>query len=480
MPSPIQNFAGIARTDTCGFSQCGSGTPPDANGDVGRNHYIQAVNSAYAIYTKTGTLLWSFTENSLFSGGPTGTICDTNSIGDPIVIYDQFADRWFLTNFAFQLSGGTPIAPFYECFAVSKTADPVSGGWWLYAVRMDDVNHPWLNDYPKFGNWNDGCLYMSANEFTPASAFAGTLFASFNKSAMESGAKLSSSNAAVGFITNTTDPFTMIPSNISGATAAAYLPSAGTPNYFVSESQTAFFFEVRKFTPGVGCGTGGTLGVATNVSQASYTIASGNIVPQPSGGNLLDAIDDRIMQKVQYRKVGSAESLWVTHTFRVSSAGVTGSQWAQINVTGGTIATTPVQQQKYDPADGTYRWMSSIAVDHLGNVALGYSRSGSSLAPTIAYSGRLVSDPINQLPQSETQLIAGLGVQNGICSGAPCHRWGDYSAMSVDPSDDCTFWYTNEYYPTFAVSTVNWYTRIGSFKFPSCVNYRTLLPLVIK
>jgi hypothetical protein len=323
-----------------------------------------------------------------------------------------------------------------------------------------------LNDYGKLGIWID-CLYFAANGFLfPAGTFNGTLFASFSRADMYAGLPLTSS---IGFIANTSNPFTMIPSHIAAPMGA--LPAPGTPNYFVSESQTIFAFEVRKFTAGMNCGGGGSLGAATNVSQTSYTLPVGAIVPQPGTTIRLDAIDDRLMQKVQYRKVGTAESLWVTHTFRTSSVGPTGSQWAQLNVTGGTVATTPVQQQKYDPSDGIYRWMSSIAADRDGNVALGYSTSNgmSPNFPSIAYSGRLASDPLNTLPQTEVQLIAGGGSQTNNCGGAPCDRWGDYTAMSVDPVDGCTFWYTNEYYDTQTNGTSgNWHTRVGSFKFPSC------------
>ena len=478
MPSPIQNFAGLSRTDAVTGGTAGAGTPPDTNGDVGPNHYIQAVNSAYGIYNKTGTRLAAFTENSLFSGGPTGTLCDNNSFGDPIVVYDQLADRWFLTNFAFVPSGGTWAPPIFQCFAVSKTGDPVLGGWWLYAVRIDTgaVGQPpigTLDDYPKFGHWNDGCLYMGANGFSsPTGFFVGPIFASFSKSAMESGAALSGSNAALGFIANPSTPFTLVPSNISGARGNVNLPPTGTPNYFVSESQSAFAFEVRKFTPGAGCGTGGTLGAPTNVSQTSYAVFQGSNVPQPNVATTLDWIDDRIMQKVQYRRVGAAESLWVVHNVEPTSTSTTvRPQWAQINVTGGTVATTPVQQQIYAPDTTLWRWMGSIAADHNGNVALGYSRSNGTSPnfPSIAYSGRLVGDPVNTLPQTEVLLIAGGGSQFFNCGGAPCRRWGDYSAMSVDATDDCTFWYTNEYYDTQANgNTGNWHTRIGSFMFPTC------------
>ena len=479
MPAPVQNFAGLSFSSTVTGGRAGAGLPPDINGEVGLNHYVQGVNDSWAIYNKTGTLLASFTENSLWANAGFGTPCNGNNQGDPVVIYDQFADRWILTNFAFAFSGGEPVAPFYQCFAVSKTSDPVAGGWWLYAFRMDlgGTNSPpvgALNDYPKFGNWNDGCLYMSANEFAhPGGTYIGSLFASFNKSDMEGGAAAS---AAVGFISN--GPFTMIPSNISGARDAASLPPPGTPNYFVAQSDTLFAYEVLRFTPGARCGaTGASLGAPFNVSQSSYfppndSAGSPNIVPQPSTTNLLDSLGDRLMQKVQYRRVGSAESLWVTHTVRTASAaGNTGQQWAQINVSGGSISATPVQQQIYKPDTSTYRWMGSIAADHVGNVALGYSTSSTASFPGIAYSGRLVTDPLNNLSQTETQLIAGAGSQTLSDFDGFVHRWGDYTAMSVDPADDCTFWYTNQYYSSPANgNTGNWQTRVGSFKFPTCTS----------
>ncbi len=464
MPAPIQNFAGLSFNDTCFGGQCGAGWPPDTNGDVGKNHYILAVNDAYAIYDKTGTLLRSFTENSLFSGKPTGTVCDTNSFGDPIVLYDTIADRWILSNFAFAVVAGNPVSPFYQCIAASKSADPVAGGWWLYAVRMDPggaglppVNT--LNDYGKFGLWND-CLYFSANGFVMSAGtwtFNGAEYGSFSRSDLYSGAALT---WALGFIANTSDPFTMIPSNLR-ATRTNQLPPAGTPNYFVSESQLAYAFEVRKFTPGANCGGGGALGAATNVSQADYLVPSSPYVPQPGPTHLLDPLSDRLMQKVQYRNIGGTESLWVTHNVVPINFTNMAMQWAQIDVTGGTIAAAPVQQGIHAPDSTLHRWMGSLAVDSQGNMALGYSTSNGQAPnyPSIAYAGRLAGDPLNTLPQTETTLIAGTGSQTTI------HRWGDYSSMSVDPVDDCTFWYTNEYYTS---TGTNWQTRIGSFKFPNC------------
>ena len=476
MPSTVQNFAGMSRGDICTGGTCGAGIPPDTNGEVGRNHYIQAVNSSFAIYNKAGTLLASFTENSLWAGSHAGA-CDGNSEGDPVVIYDAIADRWILTNLGFAFSGTNPVSPFYECIAVSRTGDPVSGGWYLYAVQTDTgaAGQPpasTLNDYPKFGIWTD-CLYYSANGFLmPTGSYNGGEFASFSRSDMYAGLPLT---ASLGFSASTNDFFTMLPGNLS-APGANGVPPAGTPDYYVQESLTAFNFRVRTFNVGPNCGGSGTLSAATMVSQASYTIPSGNIVPQPSpatSSNKLDSLGDRLMQKAQYRRVGNTESLWVTHTFRSSTSGPTGLQWAQIDVTGGTIATTPVQQQLYNPGDGIYRWMGSISADQDGNVALGYSTSNGSSPhfPSLAYSGRLATDPLNTLPQGETTLVTGAGSEVNTCGGSTCHRWGDYSSMSVDPADGCTFWYTNEYYVSqTAGNNGAWNTRIGSFKFPSCGN----------
>ncbi|HEY0229619.1 MAG TPA: hypothetical protein VGC55_00085 [Dokdonella sp.] len=472
MPAPLQNFDGLSFNSSTTGGQAGGGWPPDVNGDVGPNHYIEAVNDAWAIYAKTGTLLASFTENSLWSGAGTGTPCDSNNQGDPVVLHDAQADRWILTDFAFAVSGGNPVAPFYQCIAVSQTSDPVAGGWYRYAVRVDagGSGHPpsgTLGDYPKFGVWTD-CLYMAANGFQmPAGNYIGAMFASFSRSDLYAGAALTSS---IGYIANSSDPFTMIPGNLLG-TSAGSLPPAGTPDYFVSESQTAFAFEVRKFTAGANCGAGGVLGAATNVSQASYTTPGQNIVPQPGTTNKLDSLGDRMMQKVQYRKIGSAESLWVVHSTQASASSTERPQWAQINVSGGSVATTPVQQQIYAPDTTLWRWMPSLAIDGSGNMALGYSTSNASSPnfPSVAYSGRLAGDPLNNLPQTETVLHAGVASQTNNCGGAACHRWGDYTAMSLDPADDCTFWYINEYYGSSANgSSGNWQTRIGSFKFPSC------------
>ncbi len=480
-PAPIMNFAGLGRFDAVTGGQAGAGTPPDTNGDVGPNHYIIAVNDAYGIYDKaTGTRLAAFTENSLFSSGSragggtgTGTLCDTNTFGDPVVLYDQLADRWILTNLAFVLNAsGLWDPPIYQCFAASKSGDPVAGGWWVYAVRVDTGGTGLppvgtLDDYPKFGSWNDGCLYMGANAFNSSGFSSGAIFGSFNKSDMYDGLTLRG-----GLGISSSIGTSLFPANLLGR-APNQMPPAGTLDYFVRNSSTTAF-QVRKFTPGANCGGGGLMGAATTVSHSSSGNVGSNIVPQPNTTTTLDSLGSRIMQKVQYRKIDNAESLWVTHTARPTSGSNTRPLWAQIDVTGGTIAAAPVQQGIHAPDTDLYRWMGAIAADTTGNAAIGYSTSNGTAPnfPSISYAGRLVTDPLGTLPQTETQLVAGGGSQIFNCGGGPCHRWGDYSSMSVDPVDDCTFWYTNEYYETQAQGSNQpgiWQTRIGSFKFPSCV-----------
>jgi len=457
MPTPTLTFNAMDYTTN------GAGHPPDPNGDVGINHYMEAVNTSIGIYTKTtGAKATAFTFNSFWSGAGTGTACDANNHGDPIALYDTSGQRWIFMDFAWtDLQNG----PYYFCFGVSQTSNPL-GTYWRYAIRADDAAHPWLPDYPKGGVWPDG-LYFSANMFDCLDSFCASATRedarayALNLQKMEAGLPLTANDVQAK--DTTTSYFTLMPSNVRGAR-----PPANTPNYFVSEDQVGYFWDVFKFHVDFTNPLSSTFAGPTQVSQTSYALAA-NSVPEPSPGNNSDTLADRMMFLNQYRNIGGAESLWVQHTTGTASASTpTGIQWAQINITGGTISTTPVQQQIFNNgADGQNRFMGSLAVDQQGNAALGYTASSSSVAPDIRYVGRLASDPSNQMPQAETTLLPGVtrSVQTGNCGGGACTRWGDYSAMTVDPVDDCTFWYTNMYFP---VQGPNWVTRIGSFKFPSC------------
>jgi hypothetical protein len=191
-----------------------------------------------------------------------------------------------------------------------------------------------------------------------------------------------------------------------------------------------------------------------NLATASF-VQMGSGIPQPGTPTTLDTLSDRLMYRLAYRNFGDHEALVVNHT--VSVSGQAGVRWYELRRTGGNWSIN--QQGTYAPAGGTHRWMGSVALDKSGNLALGMSASSSTVFPSIYYAGRLAGDPAGTLTMESTMTPGG-GSQL-----APS-RWGDYSSMSLDPSDDCTFWYTTEYYS--ASASWNWQTRIASFRFPQC------------
>ena len=432
-PAPLTSFKGLD------LQNWGNGWPPDTHGDVGLNHYIQAVNTSIGVFDKaTGARLSAFTFNNFFkANGGTGA-CATYNYGDPIVLYDQVSGRWIITDFAFA-KASTP--PYYECIAVSKSDDPVSGGWWLYTFVADTAS---LNDYPKLGIWNDG-IYMSANLFKRGRTYAGVKLWALNRDDLINGASLRTVAFTLG-----TSYFSLLPANLKGAAA----PS-GTPEYFLSDYGSNTSMKLWKFKVNWTTPSSSTLTGPTSFTVASFTRPSTR-VPQLGSTETLDTLGDRLMTWLQYRNIGGVESLWASRT--VVSGTVDGIRWMEVR----NMATTPLvhQQGTYAPADGRYRWMPSLAVNRNGDMAVGYSISNASMYPAIGYAGRLVTDTLGTLGQTEAIMVQGIGSQSG-----GYNRWGDYSSMSVDPVDDCTFWYTNEYYET---TGNNWQTRIGSFKFPSC------------
>ena len=429
MPEPIRNFDGLNISDGGGWH------PPDTNGDVGPNHYIQVVNIAIGIYDKsTGAELLKISYNDFFQG-PIGTPCDNQNRGDVVVLYDPQVDRWVVTDFALPTGG-----PYYECIAVSQTSDPLSGGWYYYALQAN--TSPFdnaFNDYPKLGVWTDG-WYMSANMFT--SYFQGVRVWALDRASMITGGPLNE----VHFNCTSDECGSLLPANIRGA-----LPPSESPEYFANiqapSTLNIWKFHVDWDTPGNSTFTG-----PVPLTVADFTMYFN--VPQKSPGGFLDSLGDRMMMQLQYRNINGVEALYATHS--VASGGVGGIRWYEIRDPGGTPAV--FQQGTYQP-DENYRWMGSIAADQEGNIAIGYSVSSSDMYPAIRYAGRLAGETPNLLTQNEAVLIQGSGSQTGS------NRWGDYSALSVDPVDDCTFWYTTEY---LVANSGYWLTRIGSFKFPSC------------
>lgn len=452
IPAPITSFDGPG--NIAGV------TPPDPVGDVGPNHYVAMSNLYFAIYSKTGVLLYGpAANNTLWSGF--GTDCEVDNSGDPIVIYDQFADRWILTQFT--ASGPT----YYNCVAISTSGDP-TGTYYRYAFSTG-TNFP---DYPKYGVWHDA-YYISAKEFTNGTTFAGVGVYAVNRAQMIAG---NPTPQVISFLVPPgSTPYNigdgLLPADVDGLV----MPPAGSPNYYVGtmddggpysapqDALTLWKFHADFATPSNSTFTlANTLPVAAFDSMYPCTPSSRECIPQPGTTTKLDILSyrQRPLWRLAYRNYGTHESL-VTNQAVEAAANVAGIRWYEIRDPNGT----PVvyQQGTYAPGvtDGIHRWMGSVAMDASGNMALGYSASnGTTTYPSVWYTGRLASDPLGSMPQGEGSIIDGTGSQTGS------NRWGDYTSMNVDPVDDCTFWYVNQYIPT--TSSIGWRLRIGSFKFPSC------------
>lgn len=451
-PEATVNFDGLD------FANWGAGHPPDPNGDVGPQHYIESINTSVGIFDKSdGSMVTAFTFNTLMAQGAFGNVCDTNNFGDPVVLYDTFEDRWVITDFAFRLSGGNVLPPALQCFAVSKSGDPVSGGWNFYFVETLGG----LGDYPKVAVWPDG-IYMSVNMFGYAAgaSFQTARVWAFNKAQMYAGAP---SAQAITFDVPGGD-FSLLPSNARLQTGT---PPAGTPNYFLSTWQFLNALTVYKFHADWDKISLSTFtGPDIPLTGSSWPNAA---VPNaPSlGGNSLDVLQIRAMMQNQYSNIGGVESLWATHTVRrANTTGFAAPRWYQVNVTGGSVASPTLQAATWDPdaANVMHRFMPSLAVNRNGDMALGYSTSNSTTKPAVKYAGRLAGDPLNTFSQTETVLVQGAGTQTGNCGSSTCTRWGDYSAMTLDV-DGCTFWYANMYYK---VDGLDHQTRIGAFALPGC------------
>jgi hypothetical protein len=438
IPSTIANFAGLA-AGSAGLQYI----PPDPNGTVGPSNFFEISNAEFAIYSKTGTKQYGpVTTNTLWSGF--GGQCQSDDDGDGTVVYDQFANRWIVQQFA------VDNTPFLECVAVSTTGDP-TGTYNRYSFSYG-TDFP---DYPKLAVWPDG-YYATYDVFANGgNNYIGPEACALDRSSMIAGAAATQQC----FKTNNSQQNPMLPATVEGSTP----PPSGSPDYILSSTTGAlqeWKFHVDWVTPGNSTFTGPA---AISVAAYSQACGGGACIPQTATTVKLDSLGDRLMYPLGYRNFGDHESLVVDQSVTAGSS--VGMRWYEIRTPG--TAPTVFQQGTYAP-DGAYRWMGSVAMDHVGDMAMGFSISSSTTHPGIRYTGRLVGDALGTMGQGEGTVITGNGSQNNSndCQPSCAFRWGDYTSMQVDPSDDCTFWYTNEYIPQNG--EFNWQTQIASFKFPSC------------
>lgn len=479
IPGPLANFEGLSNQDN--FNVLGGRVnPPDPNGEVGPNHYVEMVNLVFAVYSKNGTrLLGPVETGTLWNNFPIDEC--TEPSGDPVVIYDQVADRWILTQFTTRGIDypDEPLNQFYNCVAVSTSPDP-TGSYYRYAFTTG-FNFP---DYPKYGMWKDSYL-ITTREFgilDPSIYGIGVYGLERNKMILgDPGAR------AVSFLmTDSAVPLNLIgdgllPPDVDGKTKPkndAPAPIVGTqddnaPYGATFDALNIWEFDVKwRSTPTASMVLKTQLPVASFDSDFPCVggFGSRDCLPQPGITNPAQYLDilsyrQRPSFRLAYRNLGTSESL-LTNQSVEAAPGVAGVRWYEIRRTNGVYSVR--QQGTYAPADGVHRWMGSIAADKKGNFGLGYSVvNGTDVFPGIRYTGRMAADPLGQMPLGEGTIVNGTAAQTTANS-----RWGDYTDLTVDPVDDCTFWYVNEYYTVASAASApngnGWTTRIASFKLPGC------------
>lgn len=432
--TPILNFAGQGFTGV---------NPPDTVGDVGVNYFIQSINGSggarYTVYNKSdgSVAAGPFNMDALGSGS-----C-ASGLGDPVVLYDQLAGRWLISEFS---SSANVL-----CVYVSQTSDPISGGWYNYVFST-----PNFPDYPKYGVWPDG-YYVGSNENTSA------LYA-LDRASMLTGAAATSQRFTATDLSGF--GFQMItPADLDGATA----PPSGAPAVFMRHRDDEVhsggtdpvndFLQIFEFSVdwnnSVNSSLTGPISIAvTDFDSSLCGLSSFSCFPQPGSSTTLDPLREVVMFRLGYRNFGSNETLVGNLVTDVDGSDRGGIRWFELRKSGGG-SWSVFQEGTYSP-DATNRWMGAIAMDGTGNIAMAYNVSSTSVAPGLRYVGRLSNDPLGSMPQGEFTIINGSSANNS-------NRYGDYASMGIDPVDDCTFWFTGMYNPSGS-----WATRVATFSFVEC------------
>ena len=471
VPAPTPDVSFTALTRTLG----GGGVPPDTNGDVSPTHYIEWINTSWAVFDKaTGNRLSGPTAcNSFFAGfgGP----CQTTNAGDPLAIWDDRAQRWVMTQF----TTGTPAS---QCVAISTTSDPL-GSYYRYEFQWPTSPVPVFGDYPHMGIWSDesgtqDAYLLVTHEFNNNSGgFLGAAFIALERDKMLAGQPASMVRFP-GF-----DAYGAEAIHLDGTRHARARSCPTFIHYDGATSEYLFWDMCLNWTTPANSTVSAT---PQRIAAKTPFVPFYGPVPQLGTTSQLDAFGTHIMYRAVSRAfpVGAPTplSMVVVQTVIGGPANQGAVRWTQFGLTqpgqsyngifadSFDAATAPVALTKRIVDEGVYapdsnnRWMGAIAIDDGGNIGVGYNVSSASLNPKIRVTGRTLSDPSGQLRDEQDCTPATTGSQTGLFSGRG--RWGDYASMSVDPSDECTFWYAGEFYAT--TSTSSWATRVCSFKFPQC------------
>jgi hypothetical protein len=468
LSDPIVSFEGLhadqLRHDDCFVSGV---TASDDSGAAGLDRYVQVVNTAIAVYDKSGNVLagpistTTFWEHQPDCGG-------TQQWTDSVVRYDRYANRWVMCR--------PGVGPQGQdlCLAVSQTSDPL-GKYDQYAFAVNNIANGlfgFFNDYPKIAVFSDA-YYATADPNRIFTGIGNTISA-FDRTAMLAGDSLP--QFVTFFVPAPRSPPLQITHShmLAADLDGRRLPPDHTPEYVVQVQDSNFGFpagrlQVYEFHVDWNSPSSSTLiPTASLVPEPfnSEVCASGNCIKQPGVSDKLDSLSyGYMMQRLIYRNFGTYQTLLSNHTVAADgdpSHDHAGIRWYELRKPAGGRTHGPweiYQQGTYAP-DANDRWLGSIAMDVNGNIALGFGVSGHNVYPSLHYAGRRPADPLGTFPSGDISLIDGDGVQRQHV------EFGDYSQMTIDPTDDCTFWYTGTYYPM--TTPTDWHTRIGSFRFADC------------
>ncbi|MGE5327134.1 MAG: fibronectin type III domain-containing protein [Deltaproteobacteria bacterium] len=460
-PAPdgaLQTTTGPLVNTTIGLNLLGVGTgfpsytvpdaPSDVNLAVGDTQVVQWVNVSYAVFDKTtGAIVLGPVAGNAFWSGFGGT-CQTSNSGDMIAQWDKIAHRWVMTQPVFS-------SPYKTCIAISTTPD-ATGSYYRFSFGQS-AGFP---DYPKWGLMPDA-YYQTQNVFN-GNAFAGVNVCAYERAKLLAGDSTAKQVCIFDNSNGTLFDDSMLPADLDSASNP---PATGQDEVLLGSIDNSipethvyqYLFHVDFNNTANSTLTGVNGSMPISVSSFSLVCGGGACVTQPGTNWKLDTLGDRLMYRLAYRNFGDHQTWLVSHSVTAGTSG--GERWYEFHAPTGSTSLAVYQQGTYAP-DSDYRWMGSIAMDQNQNIALGYSRSSGSTFPSIYYTGRAATDPLGTM-QSEGLIFAGTGSQTGTSS-----RWGDYTSMAIDAADDCTFWYTNQYYTT--TSQFNWSTRLASFKFAGC------------
>jgi hypothetical protein len=447
--------------------------PPDTDVAVGTTQVVSLDNVAFAVFDKaTGAVTAGpYNTNVLWSALGTSSTCEQENDGDGIVKFDQLAQRWIITQFAL---GATDTGPFADCIAISQTAD-ATGSWTVF--QFVPSSNGYFPDYPKLAVWPN-VYSMTFDMFNST----GTVYEGAGICGIDRSALLAGNNPTIVCAQLASTDYALLPVDLDGST----YPATGAKALYIEQNSTSapatqlyMYRAAYNFTAGtVSVDARVTITVTSyNSSTCSNTR---QCVPQPphtgslpagetfASESTLDTLAYHLMHRAAYRNFGSYESITLSAPVLPSSGSNTAERWYEIRTPFATP--TVYQQSTYSPDTSLYRWMGSIAQDHQGNMLMGYSGSSSTVFPSVYITGRLNTDTLNTM-ESESQVFAGVNSQVNVTIGGGSYpygyRWGDYTAMMLDPND-CTFWYTGEYLKQAGL--FNWSTRLFSFSFPGCTS----------